>query len=60
MESGCSLEVEALVGSVIEVGTRLGILTPATETVYACVKLLDETLRARGRGIRAAEASRDE
>lgn len=55
VESGRSLEVEALIGSVVEVGARLGIPTPSIEAVYASVKLLDETLRVRGGGIRAPE-----
>ena len=49
------LEVEALIGSVVEVGTRLGVPTPAIEAVYASVKLLDETVRRGGGGIRARE-----
>jgi 2-dehydropantoate 2-reductase len=51
VEAGRSLEVEALIGSVVEVGARLGIPTPTIETVYASVKLLDETLRIRGGGV---------
>ena len=52
VEGGRSLEVEALIGSVVEVGARLGVPTPATEAIYASVKLLDETLRRRVGGIR--------
>ena len=55
VEAGRSLEVEALIGSVVEVGARLGVPTPTIEAVYASVKLLDETLRVRGGGIRAPE-----
>ena len=55
VEGGRSLEVEALIGSVVEVGTRLGVPTPAIEAVYASVKLLDETVRRGGGGIRARE-----
>ncbi len=56
VEAGRSLEIEALVGSVLEVGRRIGTPTPAIETVYACVRLLDTTLGRRGSGIRAGAA----
>jgi 2-dehydropantoate 2-reductase len=55
VEAGRPLEVEALIGSVVEVGTRLDVPTPAIEAIYASVKLLDETLRRRGVGVRAGE-----
>jgi 2-dehydropantoate 2-reductase len=63
VENGRSLEVEALIGSVVEVGARLGVSMPAIETVYAAVTLLDETLRRRsggiqGSGIRVPESAR--
>ena len=44
VEAGRSLEVDAIVSSVIEIGRRLGVATPRIEAVYACVKLLDERL----------------
>jgi 2-dehydropantoate 2-reductase len=42
LEAGRPMEVEAIVGAVVELGERLGVPTPATRAVYACVKLLDE------------------
>jgi ketopantoate reductase len=36
------MELEAVVGAVIELGGRLAVPMPATRAVYACVKLLDE------------------
>ncbi|MBM3458556.1 MAG: 2-dehydropantoate 2-reductase [Armatimonadetes bacterium] len=45
VESGRPLEVEALLGVIVELGELLGIATPCLRTVYACVKLLDQTLR---------------
>jgi ketopantoate reductase len=32
-------------GAVVELGERLGVPMPPTNTVYACVKLLDEKKR---------------
>lgn len=46
LEMGRPLELEALVGSVLELGGRLGIDMPHTKTVYACTKLLANTKRA--------------
>ncbi len=46
LEAGRPLELEAIVGAVIELGDRLGVPMPATRTVYACAKLLDGKRRA--------------
>jgi ketopantoate reductase len=35
------MEIEAVVGAVVELGERLGVAMPATRAVYACVKMLD-------------------
>lgn len=51
VESGRSLEAEALLGSVIEVGRKVGVPTPHIGFLYACTKLLDQTLARRGTGI---------
>jgi ketopantoate reductase len=40
------MELEAVVGAVVELGERLGVPMTATRAVYACAKLLDE--RSRG------------
>lgn len=45
LEAGRPMEVEALVGAVVELGDRLGIPVPHLRTLYACTKLLDETNR---------------
>ena len=42
LEAGRPMELEAVVGSVLEVAERLGVQTPATRAVYACTKLLDQ------------------
>jgi 2-dehydropantoate 2-reductase len=44
-EAGRPMELEAIVGAVVELGDRLGVAMPATRTVYACAKLLDERHR---------------
>jgi 2-dehydropantoate 2-reductase len=41
LEAGRPMEIEAVVGAVVELGERLGVPMPATHAVYACVKLLD-------------------
>jgi 2-dehydropantoate 2-reductase len=48
VEAGRSLEVEALVGSVIEMGRLTGTPCPHIDAVYACVKLLDRTMAKEG------------
>ena len=45
LEAGRPMELDAVVGAVVELGDRLGIPMPVTRTVYACAKLLD---RQRG------------
>ena len=42
LEAGRPMELEAVVGAVIELGERLGVPMPATRAVYSCAKLLDE------------------
>jgi len=48
-EAGRPLELEAVVGAVVELGERLGVAMPVTRAVYACAKMLDAT-EARKRG----------
>ncbi|MDQ6669843.1 MAG: 2-dehydropantoate 2-reductase [Chloroflexota bacterium] len=45
VETGRPLEVEALLGTVVEIGDLLGLDLPHLRTVYACTQLLDVTLR---------------
>ena len=42
LEAGRPMEIEAVVGAVVELGDRLGVPMPSTRAVYACVKMLDE------------------
>jgi 2-dehydropantoate 2-reductase len=41
-EAGRPMELEAVVGAVVELGERLGVPMPSTRAVYACAKLLDD------------------
>ncbi len=40
LESGRPMELEAVVGAVVELGERLEVSMPYTRTVYACTRLL--------------------
>ena len=42
LEAGRPMELEAVVGAVVELGERLGVPMPATRTVYACATMLNE------------------
>ncbi|MGI9101751.1 MAG: 2-dehydropantoate 2-reductase [Terriglobales bacterium] len=42
LEAGRALELDAIVGAVVEVGERLKVPMPHTRTIYACTKLLAE------------------
>jgi len=42
LEAGRPLELEAIVGAVLELGERLGIAMPHTRAVYACAKMLEK------------------
>ena len=48
LEAGRPLEIEAVVGAIVELGDRLGVPMPATRAVYACAKMADEK---RGRAM---------
>ena len=39
LEAGRPLELEAVLGAVLELGERLGVAMPSTRAVYACTKL---------------------
>ena len=46
LEAGRPMELEAVIGAVVEIGDRVGVAMPHTKTVYACTRLLDVTKRA--------------
>jgi 2-dehydropantoate 2-reductase len=43
LEAGRPMELEAVVGAVLEIGERLGVPMPHTQAVYSCTKLLGQT-----------------
>lgn len=57
VEAGRTLEVDALVGSVIEVGKLVGVPTPYIDAVYALAKLLAKTIEARHGCVKLLEAA---
>jgi 2-dehydropantoate 2-reductase len=40
-EAGRPMEIEAIVGAVVELGERLGVAMPVTRAMYACTTFLD-------------------
>ncbi len=54
VEVGRSLEIEALVGAVLELGRLTETPAPSIEAVYACVKLLNRVMVMEGGGVRVA------
>lgn len=56
VEAGRGLEIDALVGSVAELGRLTDTPTPHIDTVYALVKLLDRTMMEEGGRVRLEKA----
>ena len=52
VEAGRFLEVDALLGAVVELGTMTETPTPALSAVYACAKLLAQSLAEAKTGLR--------
>lgn len=48
VETGRPMELEAIVGAVVELGNKMGLSLPYTNSVYACVKLLEQSTKAAG------------
>jgi 2-dehydropantoate 2-reductase len=46
VEAGRSLELDAIIGAVVELGRLTGIATPSIDAIHALVTLLDQTMRA--------------
>jgi 2-dehydropantoate 2-reductase len=49
VEAGRPIELEAIGGVVVELGEKLGIAVPHSQSVYACAKLLARNLETRVR-----------
>jgi len=43
VEAGKPMEIESMLGAVIELAEVTGVQTPTLRAVYACVSLLDKT-----------------
>jgi 2-dehydropantoate 2-reductase len=55
IEAGRAPEIEALVGSVVELGRLTNTPTPHIDTVYALVKLLSKTMEEAGSQVQLAK-----
>jgi 2-dehydropantoate 2-reductase len=49
VEAGRPIELEAIAGAVVELGEKLGIDVPHSQSVYACTKLMAERLEKHRR-----------
>jgi len=56
LEAGRALELDAVVGAVIELGKLAGVPTPITAQVYGMTRLLDLTARAQAAAAELAQA----
>ncbi|NIR29746.1 MAG: 2-dehydropantoate 2-reductase [Gammaproteobacteria bacterium] len=56
LEAGKPMEIEALIGAVLELARLTQASCPAIESVYACVKLLDRTVPQQGKRLRPESA----
>ena len=57
VELGRSLEIEALIGAILELGALTGTPAPTIEAVYACVKLLNRTMLLEHAGVTMHDAA---
>ena len=57
VEAGRSLETEALIGAILELGKMTETPAPAIEAIYACVKLLNKVMLLEGAGVRVSDAA---
>jgi 2-dehydropantoate 2-reductase len=56
VEAGRPMEIEALVGAVVELGRLTDTPTPHIDAVYACARLLAHTLAGTGGSLTVAAA----
>lgn len=57
VESGRSLETEALIGSILEIGAITGTPAPSIKAVYALVKLLNKVMLTEHAGVTLTHAA---
>jgi 2-dehydropantoate 2-reductase len=53
VEAGRPIEVDALVGSVVEMARLVGVDTPTVDAIYQATKLLDRTMRSQNLSVKA-------
>ncbi len=53
VEAGRAIEIDALVGSVVELGELTGVPTPTIKAIYQAAKLLDRTMLAQMVSVRS-------
>ncbi len=58
LEAGRPMELEAIVGAVLEIGEKLGLAMPYTRTVYACTKLLEKMAARKNEAAAPKDAER--
>jgi len=58
VEAGQPLEIDALVGSIVELGALVGVPTPTVRAIYQAAKLLDRSMRAEAVAVRAVPLAR--
>jgi len=57
VEAGKPLEIDGMLGVVIELAEMTGVEVPTLRALYACVSLLDKTIREEGIKIKASPLS---
>jgi len=57
VEAGRSLETEALIGAILEIGELTGTPAPSIKAVYALVKLLNKVIMSERAGVVLTEAA---
>lgn len=55
LEMGRALELDALMGAVIEIGRMISVPTPHLDVLFACAKLLDKTVQDRKSHLKLAQ-----
>lgn len=58
VQAGRPLELDPVIGAVVELGRLTGVPTPHTDAVYALVKLLDHTLQEAQAAVRLSPPRR--
>ena len=49
LEQGKRLEIDAMSGAIVRLGSAQGVPTPVHRTIFACLKMEDDRARVRAR-----------